>query len=248
MISVAKSQPLRFVQIGDLHLTEHGLQNHQDFAQIIYQLNQQIRNAIDFVYLPGDNADDGTDAQFQLVRRGLDDLRLPWHAIPGDHDFKPRSLDAFYRGLRVAKLPYADEIGSCRCLFLDVVSKGSGGPDFRLGAAQFSWLRHELNSARLGDKSCAVFMHAYPADMAEEAQELSQLLDESNARLVAMGAPHYNEIAHDGRTIYAATRSTGQIEEGPVGLSFFAVDDGTVSWRFKPARLALAVRDDHVSG
>ncbi len=234
MSNTTPNQPLRFVQIGDLHLTNEGLQNHRDFLEIVQQLNNYVGNAIDFVYLPGDNADDGADDQFGLVRAGLKDLRLPWHTIPGDHDFKPRSLDAFYRGLELAKLPYAEDIRGCRCLFLDVVSEGSGGPDFKLSAAQFEWLRLQLDAARRLGRACIVFMHAYPADLGAEAAELSRLLDESNTLLVAMGHTHYNEIAHDGRTIYAVTRSTGQIEEGPVGFSFFAIDDGAVSWRFKP--------------
>jgi len=49
-----------------------------------------------------------------------------------------------------------------------------------------------------------------------------------------MGHTHYNEIANDGGTIFAATRSTGQIEEGPVGYSLVTLHDGVVSWRFKP--------------
>ena len=49
-----------------------------------------------------------------------------------------------------------------------------------------------------------------------------------------MGHTHYNELANDGRTIFAATRSTGQIEEGPVGYSVVTLDGGIVSWRFKP--------------
>ena len=49
-----------------------------------------------------------------------------------------------------------------------------------------------------------------------------------------MGHTHYNEIANDGRTIFMATRSTGQIEEGPPGFSFASVDGRGVSWRFKP--------------
>jgi 3',5'-cyclic-AMP phosphodiesterase len=50
-----------------------------------------------------------------------------------------------------------------------------------------------------------------------------------------MGHTHYNDLANDGRTIYAATRffSVGQIEEGDVGFAFAAVDRGAVSWRFK---------------
>jgi hypothetical protein len=35
-----------------------------------------------------------------------------------------------------------------------------------------------------------------------------------------------------GRTLYSATRSTGQIEEGPVGYSVTNIDGDVVSWRF----------------
>jgi 3',5'-cyclic-AMP phosphodiesterase len=49
-----------------------------------------------------------------------------------------------------------------------------------------------------------------------------------------MGHTHYNEIANDGRTLYAATRSTGQIEEGPVGFSLTNLDRTVVSWKFNP--------------
>jgi Icc protein len=52
--------------------------------------------------------------------------------------------------------------------------------------------------------------------------------------VVDMGHTHYNELANDGNTIYAATRLTGQIEEGPAGFSILAIDGDVVSWRFKP--------------
>ncbi|PAY09535.1 metallophosphoesterase [Bradyrhizobium sp. UFLA03-84] len=234
MENISNARPLRFVQIGDLHATDHGLQNHRDFLRIVDELNDNVGGKIDFVYLPGDNADDGTSEQFALVRDGLKRLRLPWRAIPGDHDFKPRSLTRFYDGLYVPKLPFAEEIKGCVCLFLDVVSQGTGGPDFRLGQQQFTWLKFRLAAAKQEGKTCVVLMHAYPADLGDEAEELTRVLDESNTLLVAMGHTHYNEISHDGRTVYAATRSTGQIEEGPVGLAFMAVDGNAVSWRFKP--------------
>ena len=40
--------------------------------------------------------------------------------------------------------------------------------------------------------------------------------------------------ANDGKTIYTATRSTGQLEEGPVGFSVTNIDGPVVSWRFFP--------------
>jgi predicted phosphodiesterase len=226
-------KPLRFLQIGDLHITDPGLQNHVDLRRIVEQVNGNTGEKIDFVYLPGDNADDGTPEQFRIVHDELSRLIAPWHAIPGDHDFKPKSLDNFYGGLHVPKLPYIVEISGCRCVFLDVVSRGTGGPDFRLGAARLVWLRGQLDAARRDGKAAVVFMHAYPADLGEEAAEIAAMLDESPVALVSMGHTHYNEISRDGRTIYAATRSTGQIEEGGVGFAFAAVDRGAVSWRFK---------------
>jgi hypothetical protein len=50
--------------------------------------------------------------------------------------------------------------------------------------------------------------------------------------LVEMGHMHYNELANDGHTIYAVTRSTGQIEEGSPGFSFTAINGDVVSWKF----------------
>jgi 3',5'-cyclic-AMP phosphodiesterase len=114
------------------------------------------------------------------------------------------------------------------------VSRGAGGPDFRLGAACLLWLRGQLDDARRDGKTAAVFMHAYPADLSEDSAEIAAMLEESPVALVSMGHTHYNEISNDGRTIYAATRSTGQIEEGDVGFAFAVIDGGAVSWRFKP--------------
>jgi Icc protein len=228
--------PLRFLQIGDMHITDAGLPNHLDLCRIVDEVNANTGKRIDFVYLPGDNADDGSPEQFRIVHDELSRLQAPWHAIPGDHDFKPRSLDNFYDGLRVRRLPYVVEISDCRCIFLDVVSRGTGGPDFRLGAERLVWLRGQLDEARRDGKMAMVFMHAYPADLGEEAAEIAAMLDESPVALVSMGHTHYNEISNDGRTIYAATRSTGQIEEGDVGFAFAALDRGAVSWRFKPLK------------
>jgi 3',5'-cyclic-AMP phosphodiesterase len=226
-------QVLSWMHIGDLHLTAAGQPNHRSLQSLVAQANLHLQGAIDFVVLPGDNADDGTEAQFGLVRETVKELRLPLHILPGDHDFKRRNLDAFYRVLDASPLPKALTASGVRCLFLDVVSAGSGGPDFRLGEAQFGWLWHELAEADRDGKPTVLFMHAYPADLTKEKDALRSLIARYPVTAIDMGHTHYNELANDGRTIYAATRSTGQIEEGPVGFSMMAVDGGVVSWRFK---------------
>ena len=229
-----QSKPMRFLHVGDLHITERGLQNHLDLRRIVDEVNAGIGDGVDFVILPGDNADDGTPAQFRIVRDELSRLDLPWHVIPGDHDFKQKTLDHFYRSLDARQVPYAETVQGCLCLFLDVVSAGTGGPDFKLGDVQLTWLRAQLAAATKARQTIVVFMHVYPADLRDNAEEVVALLDGSPVVLVDMGHTHYNELANDGRTVYAAVRSTGQIEEGDVGFALAAVDDGAVSWRFKP--------------
>ena len=227
---------LTWVHLGDLHITNESEPNYRDFLALIDTLNIRLAGHVDFCVLPGDNADDGTADQYASIRRGLQRLEIPLHVIPGDHDRKPGDLRAFYQGLGLKPLPYAVTAGGCRCLFLDVVSPGTGGPDFAVGRRQLAWLESELEAAALRRQPRVVFMHAYPADLGADGEAVRRLLRHFAVTLVDMGHTHYNELANDGTTIFAATRSTGQIEEGPVGFSLVSVNDGVVSWRFKPLR------------
>ncbi len=223
---------LTWLHFGDPHVTAGDQQNYRDLQALVAEANRHL-DGVDFAVLPGDNADDGAPEQFQLVRAAIGQLAMPLHIIPGDHDVKPGSLKAYRAVLDANPLPRAITVKEHRCLFLDIVSAGSGGPDFRLGAAQMGWLDAEL--ARAGEENLpsVVFMHAYPDDLHEGGAELKALFARRRVAFVDTGHTHYNELANDGTTIFAATRSTGQIEEGPVGFSIAALDDGVASWRFK---------------
>lgn len=225
---------LSWLHIGDLHITEPRLENHRDLGRIVALANALPPGSLDFAVLPGDNADDGTSEQFALVRDAVTPLRLPLHILPGDHDFKPCSLDAYQQVLGAAKLPAAQTVQNHRCLFLDVVSIGTGGPDFRLGKDQLACVEQELDGAKAAGQGAVLCMHTYPADLSEDAERLGALLARPEVLCVDMGHTHYNELANDGGTVFMVTRSTGQIEEGPAGFSVAAVDGGIVSWRFKP--------------
>ena len=224
-----------YAHLGDLHITDAKARHYRDFLSMLVQLEVEGTGLLDFVYLPGDVADNGQPAQYRLVAAALKLLNAPVHVITGDHDMEPSNLANFYALPAAALLPRAVVVQGVQCLFLDVCGPGTGGPDFQLGAAQLAWLRTQLSEVPAGTE-IALFMHTYPADLrdAAERQELTALLARHRVALVDMGYTHYNELANDGTTIYAATRSTGQIEEGPVGYSLTSLDQGVVSWRFKP--------------
>jgi hypothetical protein len=228
---------LTWVHFGDLHAShEDGYESVGQLRQLVDAVNTNVAHAAQFAYLPGDNANNGKPEQYAKIRSVLNALRLPINAIPGDHDFEPGSLDAFHSALSADSLPKQVTVNGHRCLFLDIVSAGAGGPDFRLGAAQTTWLTEQLEACVHDTERPVVFMHAYPGDLADGGEDLAHLFAWAGVRVVDTGHTHYNELLNDGAVIYAATRSTGQIEEdgGRAGVAIVTVDGSVVSWRFQP--------------
>jgi 3',5'-cyclic-AMP phosphodiesterase len=221
---------LSFVHFGDLHLTQPDEQNDLDFQALVRHANANLKGQIDFAVLPGDNVEDGTEEQFALVRQTIDRLEIPLEIIPGDHDAKSGNLD-LYRQWLEPELWRARSVGGYRCIFLN--SRDNGKPKgFWFGPDQLRWLAAELETADRAGQPAVLFMHTYPSELGESAPHVQALMRQHCVLMVDMGHTHYNEIANDGWTIYAATRSTEQIEEGPVGFSLANIDSGVVSWKF----------------
>ncbi len=221
---------LSWVHFGDLHIGDAHDENYTDFLQLIDDVNGHLAGQVDFAFLPGDNADDGTEDQYKLVKSALDRLKIPVHIIAGDHDKKGGNLDLFRQYLEPN--PYrAVDVRGFRLLFLNAVE---GAPAaFDLGSEQIQWTEAQLMNARSAGLRPIVFTHLYPSQLATQAVTLSRFIRELNVEMVEMGHTHYNELANDGSAIYAATRSTGQVEEGAPGFSISTVDGDVVSWKFK---------------
>ena len=165
-----------------------------------------------------------------MVRRELDRLNVPWCAILGDHDVHEKSFANFLDAMS-EQTYYAFTVGSVRFVAMnafDVPHPAS----FAVSADQLAWAKHELQAATDVGQSKVLLLHCYPSDLKVGGAKLMEDLRNFDVRLIDMGHTHYNEIANDGRTLYSATRSTGQIEEGPVGYSITNIDCDVVSWRF----------------
>jgi Icc protein len=221
-----------WIHFGDLHMTTRQEQNCRDFLSLVEEVNCVMADSLNFAYLPGDNADHGMAEEYALVREGLNRLQLPWFPIVGDHDVHPKSHDNFLQFMMPEPF-YRFEVGSYRFFALDAFV--SDDPEvFDISTEQLNWLQKELERASTIHKRSVLFLHCYPSELGHSSAPLRYLIKRFGVLLVDMGHTHYNEIANDGLTLYTATRSTGQIEEGPVGLSVTNIDNGVVSWRFKP--------------
>ncbi|MGA3226792.1 MAG: metallophosphoesterase [Acidobacteriaceae bacterium] len=219
-----------WVHLGDLHMTRAAEQNHLDLAEIVSEVNRAFAGAVSFVFLPGDIADDGSRASYAVVRRELDRLDVPWCAIIGDHDVHEKSFANFLEAMS-ERTHYAFTVNFVRFVAMnafDVPHPAS----FAVSAEQLTWVKHELLTATDAGQTKVILLHCYPSDLKVGGVELTEVLRGSGVSLVDMGHTHYNEIANDGLTLYSATRSTGQIEEGPVGYSVINIDGDVLSWRF----------------
>ena len=219
-----------WVHIGDLHMTKGGEQNDLDLNAIVEEINAAFAGSISFVYLPGDVADDGSNAAYGVVRHSLDRLKVPWCAILGDHDVQEKSFDNFL-GAMAAQTYYSFTVGPVRFIALNAFEVPDPG-SFAVLPEQMRWLEQQLVDATSPDKTKVLLLHCYPSDLKTGREELIALVRKYEVLLIDMGHTHYNEVGNDGRTFYTATRSTGQIEEGPVGFSVTNLDGGVVSWRF----------------
>jgi 3',5'-cyclic-AMP phosphodiesterase len=221
---------ISWVHFGDLHMTKAGEQNHLDLAEIVDEINQAFANSVSFVFLPGDVADDGSRAAYTVVRGELDRLKVPWCAIIGDHDVHEKSFANFMEAMS-QQTHYAFAVGSVRFVAMnafDVPHPAS----FTVSAGQLDWVKRELQAAAAAGQAKVLLLHCYPSDLKAGGAELREILRSFNVKLIDMGHTHYNEIANDGQTLYSATRSTGQTEEGPVGYSVTNIDGDALSWRF----------------
>ncbi len=226
-----KAELISWVHFGDLHITGREAETYADFLDLIAEANKNLAGHVDFAYLPGDNADDGIPCQYQLVKEALKSLQLLVYVITGDHDRKAGTLQPFQEYLE-PKLYRSLTLSNFHLLFLNAMD-GTDSKAFDLSSAQLAWLQLELARARTSGLRPIVFVHLYPSELQTTGGELSRLLRDSGVEIVEMGHTHYNELANDGRIIYIATRSTGQIEEGPPGFSFTVIDGDAISWKFK---------------
>ncbi len=227
---------LSWVHIGDLHMDEaNGWESRDRLAAIVAEINAHVGDAADFVYLPGDNANHATAEQYRVITDTLAPLRLPYRVIPGDHDYELGDLAHYEAAFPPETRPEAEVIGGYRCIFLDIVSAGAGGPDFRLTLHHRNRLLAELARAEATEQVPVVFMHAYPGDLAADGEDIARILADARVAFVDTGHTHYNELLNDGRVVYGATRSTGEIEEddGRPGFSIVTLHGRVPSWRFK---------------
>jgi Icc protein len=140
-VSAHSTAPTRFAHLSDFHWGYRGELNRDPAASWdrAWAVLQRWSPAVDFVVVTGDlieatASDSERRARLLAVRERLDQLRLPYVTVPGEHD-------AFGDRGRVYQDVFGDrffmrQVGPFQVLGLDNVTEGPF-----LGASQRAWLK-----------------------------------------------------------------------------------------------------------
>jgi len=188
-------EEFKFAVFADTHYSYHEL----DEAIV----NVNLRKDIDFVIVNGDIADHGYLKEYELFHETMDDLKVPYLTIIGNHDYRSNGEDIY-------KDMYGDRnytIEYNNCLFIlwdDVFWESNKTPDFE-------WLENQLDRAINFDR-VFVLCHIPPFD--QQFDDLSEqlyvkLMRDNNVDLSIHGHIHrnlYSEYYNDGVN-YMATET-----------------------------------------
>ena len=203
------SSPIRIAQISDLHIKPPGtlaygrVDTAKALERCVATLNE-FRPAPDFVVISGDLADTPSSEEYDYLKRLLAPLKLPFAAIPGNHDSRelmraalPRTGYAFASGPLNQKL----EVGGLDLLLLD--SSVPGKPHGELDTPTLQWLEAMLASS--ADRPTLLFLHHPPfltgiwhmdrQNLGSSAELASIVKRHPRVQLIAAGHVHRTTLA-----------------------------------------------------
>ncbi|WP_407179259.1 phosphodiesterase [Bradyrhizobium sp. STM 3562] len=160
------SKPVLIAQISDLHIKAPGalaygrVDTAKALERCVATLNA-LEPAPDFLVISGDLADTSSPEEYEHLRRLLQALKLPFAAIPGNHDSRELMRGAFPQaGYAHSSGPLDQriELGGIDLLLAD--SSVPGAPHGELAPPSLQWLEAAL--AASADRPALVFLHHPP--------------------------------------------------------------------------------------
>jgi 3',5'-cyclic AMP phosphodiesterase CpdA len=163
--SVMSEKPIHIAQISDLHIKPPGslAYGRVDTAAALERCVAELtafRPKPDFVVISGDLADTPTAEEYQHLTHLLGPLKLPFGAIPGNHDSREMMRATFPQAYAAGSGPLnlQVEIGGLDLLLLD--SSVPSRPHGELDATTLQWLQTALASS--SGRPALVFLHHPP--------------------------------------------------------------------------------------
>lgn len=201
-----KDNPLKFAVISDIH---------DNLPQLQKALEKSKADGMQFAIITGDLTNEGTKEELNTVKNVLDESKLPYFAVPGNHDTwaSHKTKGNYFQDIFGSEFTSFEKCGSrinpcpsgqiTKFILLSNADylKGYAKVQNPTYGSQKNWLINEIKNCP--QISCLVFMHmplSHPTSghlmgendkiMTLEAKELEQLLAENQVREVFAGHIH----------------------------------------------------------
>lgn len=185
-ISYAQSKPFKFALITDTHIGNPN--NDEDLFRTVNDIN--LQSDIAFVIVSGDVTEFGSYDELRTAKCLLDELRIPYHIIPGNHDsnWSESGTNDFLRvfGRETFGFDYEGY------KFIGLAS----GPNMRMSPGQIprenlTWFFQELEKA--DTNTPIIYVNHYPMDNSlNNWFEVMDALRPYNVQLMLCGHGHNN--------------------------------------------------------
>lgn len=251
------AKPVVFVWPGDLHLESADRPNYKTALWMADEVNDLVQP--DFVQFAGDNVQHARDNEWELFKNVASKLKMPFHALVGDHDAHHDPGCRAYQK-RLGPTYKAFTVGDYRFICLNTMQHRPLG----VSTEQVLWFRYEVDAALAREQRVVVFQHHYPFQVWEDfagpgIKEWRKIMQTRPIVASFAGHTHYGQMANDGRNVYVATRSIGDPEGGPAGYAIVHLDEEELALTYRnvddrgpiplithPRRVILATKPAHI--
>jgi outer membrane protein assembly factor BamB/Icc-related predicted phosphoesterase len=189
VLSYAQTKPFRFVFISDTHIGSPNGAAEEDLKRTVDDINS-MADQIRFVVITGDITELGTDEEIAVAKKILNELKVPYFIIPGNHDTGWSESG----GLSFTKV-FGDDKFHHVYNGIHFIGTASGPyvrmSDGHVPRHNMNWLKSELK--KIGSNEPVVFLNHYPLDPGlDNWYEVIDLLKQKNTVLALCGHGHSN--------------------------------------------------------
>ena len=189
LFSLAQPSSFRFAFVTDTHIGSPNGSPEEDLRRTVNDINQQTD--LDFVLITGDITEMGTDEEIRLAKSILDQLKIPWYPIPGNHDtgWSESGGQSFIRVFGADKFHFEHK----GVHFIGCAS----GPYVRMSDGHIprdavNWLDKELSM--IDPQAPVFFVNHYPIDSSlDNWYEATDRLRTRNTMVAICGHGHANK-------------------------------------------------------
>ncbi len=227
--------PFTIATMGDLHLLD--ARSSAIVTHAVDQINET--RDVRFAVVIGDLTTSAKLSEFNLAKASLDRFRVPYFAVPGNHDVQagaPNPLANYLRDFKARNWVHEEDAWS----FIGLDSCEGTSSDVSIGAEQIEWLKKHIK--KIGpNRPIGMFAH-HPFNpktkyRVKNADEVLALFADRKLKFVACGHWHGNQVEEQNGVLFTTTACCSSTRPNfddtkPKGYRLFHIEGENVTTEF----------------